>query len=71
MSETVDPAIRYPDSKIAGNSGRRVSRAVLVRDGHRLMQTPWYGTPVPVRPGAPGQRGRAAPGRGASRASAA
>lgn len=71
VSETVDPGITYPDSKIAGNHGWRVSRAVLVRDGHPLMRPPWYGAPVPVRPSRAGARGPSSPGRGTSRASAA
>ncbi len=42
VSETVDPGITYAYSKIADNLNGRTSRAVLVCDGHRLAETPWY-----------------------------
>ncbi|MGW1884506.1 hypothetical protein [Streptomyces sp. NPDC001970] len=41
-SETVDPGINYAYTKIANNLSGKVSRAVLVCDGHELVNTPWY-----------------------------
>ncbi|GGX90403.1 hypothetical protein [Streptomyces minutiscleroticus] len=42
VAESVDPGINYAYTKIGNNLNGRVSRALLVCDGHPLLNTGWF-----------------------------
>jgi len=42
VAESVDPGINYAYTMIGNNLHGRVSRAVLVVDGHQVAWTSWY-----------------------------